>query len=923
MYLNQFESSSEVRLNQILQTLEQVHGVKINIDLDHANSDHVLKETQQSYEAVRDRIIKESAFNSYQQNPEYIKSMLILEAVRLMITEIAPKRSRRKRMQESNSKENIKMNERVQVMRAQVDDTAKPGMDNVHEAGRDNDGDGDHDFADVMIARMMKSGMSRKDAIKKTRNKSYNKESMNESIGQTHHYEYQASMARSELYRNAKYATSMLNMVTPDQEIQPWIAGSLTKAANYLDKIFHYLDYYQHFEPEQLPEDMDAPMELGETSGSIARENLMMILEYSTKLFHVIKPGDKLEGWVAMKLTTASECISSCKHYMDYVQFEQNGLDDHFDEGRRAGRKAVAESILNESEDIEKAQAIIFTRDLTAKVQDMAEEVAKLAVEELMPLIDTLRDRFGPEVATGYNDAVKPSLEKLLDLTTQTKEELAKASDTVESGGTPAATTDIENAAPEGSEDTGEEPVPPEGSKSDLDKAISDLGAEEQPSAESPLGREKKQEVAEGKKGVIPPQFKKNIEKNKDKFKKAKKKVDENMQTCMECGVGMYENTRDGRMQCNECGHMIVAEANMYGKDGILPPSQQSPERLIQQAKAGNIGSAVQWAKNKIMPKKPEGPAMKPSATGVANPYEIMADDRLAKMATSGDAKAKEELNNRKKKTTAAAKQPIKTTPVQEKAVSKAQQMAAGAALASKRKGSTAGLKGASKSMAKMSTKELEKFAGTKHKGLPTRKTKAEEAMSFMKTNRSVFEQQHGKDFAKHLYATAWKTAYGVPSDYKHATQIIAECKIKISELTLKLNKHKKEYATMVNEGVVTDPLNVGYGLEGDNIMQNVRRLEKKIAEAKSIMKLRMQEGISQMMTDITSVEKANSLLETSNTTPYGVIYKTTSGRKSKKMFESIETRNYWIGLRGNSISDVKMIEPETFERAINTALRG
>ena len=59
-------------------------------------------------------------------------------------------------------------------------------------------------------------------------------------------------------------------------------------------------------------------------------------------------------------------------------------------------------------------------------------------------------------------------------------------------------------------------------------------------------------------------------------------------------------------------------------------------------------------------------------------------------------------------------------------AKSKKQQMAAGAALAAKR-GETkkSSLKGASKGMAKsMSTKELKEMAGTKRKGLPTRKVK-------------------------------------------------------------------------------------------------------------------------------------------------------------------------------------------------------
>jgi len=64
-----------------------------------------------------------------------------------------------------------------------------------------------------------------------------------------------------------------------------------------------------------------------------------------------------------------------------------------------------------------------------------------------------------------------------------------------------------------------------------------------------------------------------------------------------------------------------------------------------------------------------------------------------------------------------------------EKAVSKSQQQAAGAALAAKRGDAPKSkLKGASKEMAKMPTKELEKFAKTKHKGLPEKKEKTDEA---------------------------------------------------------------------------------------------------------------------------------------------------------------------------------------------------
>lgn len=66
---------------------------------------------------------------------------------------------------------------------------------------------------------------------------------------------------------------------------------------------------------------------------------------------------------------------------------------------------------------------------------------------------------------------------------------------------------------------------------------------------------------------------------------------------------------------------------------------------------------------------------------------------------------------------------------LEEKSMSKAQQKAAGAALAAKRgEGDPDKLQGASKEMYKsMTTKELEDFAHTKHKGLPDKKEEVQE----------------------------------------------------------------------------------------------------------------------------------------------------------------------------------------------------
>ena len=96
-------------------------------------------------------------------------------------------------------------------------------------------------------------------------------------------------------------------------------------------------------------------------------------------------------------------------------------------------------------------------------------------------------------------------------------------------------------------------------------------------------------------------------------------------------------------------------------------------------------------------------------------------------------------------KVLAGTKTVMEATDLMEKAVSKSQQQAAGAALAAKKSGDTSKLKGASKEMAKMSKSDLEDFAKTKHKDLPEEK----------KTDESVDLEEAEKT------ATTWTDSKG------------------------------------------------------------------------------------------------------------------------------------------------------------------
>ena len=97
---------------------------------------------------------------------------------------------------------------------------------------------------------------------------------------------------------------------------------------------------------------------------------------------------------------------------------------------------------------------------------------------------------------------------------------------------------------------------------------------------------------------------------------------------------------------------------------------------------------------------------------------------------------------------------------VMEKAKSKSQQQAAGAALAAKKGEGKA--KGASKEMAKMSTKELEKIASTKHKGLP-KKVKEAAALDSEEELDEVFDADAKTgDTKKTSSGVATKTSTGM-----------------------------------------------------------------------------------------------------------------------------------------------------------------
>jgi hypothetical protein len=681
MFVDDVSTSSKHRLNQILHTLKHVHS--FDLKLDESSVDEITT-IHNASEILKSTIVQEGVFNNWHSNPDYAKHMLIVEATRLYLKEIAPRRRPRnlhegrdtpghskaadvgywlmnfaetaetdddKLLKMLNSfsrvgneltrvgddgsyntlkdlieyyetRANDSMNDEVDRSHAKTDLHAlRVGLklykkhntdDKLDIAASDEMSESDDTALDIdsefaqrfpELAELAKkygigdSGTTDTGAIIADEGNEFSgalaaarsahkdkftvgkkqytvKESATKSraagkrIAESSHmqnHDYQASMARSELYRNAKYAMDMLKMIRPDEDIEPWIASALTTDAMYLDKIYHYLDYYTKFEPDQLPGRSEQPdfseldeddAEMEEATGSMARANLVEIFEYSVKLFHMIQPGDKLEGWVAMKLTTASEGISSAKHYLDYKNFERHASEQfnlaesgkhrlreasvgkdlklvtnlikrqsdagarhhmakhHADVfakkdpkfnrskffaeanakeqlpalSRTTRRSAVKEAIDNAEQDLQQAETLIAAKSISDDLQAMAEKVARMGVDELMPLVDTMKSQFGPEVADAYNTVMKAQLDTLLTATQEAKDQSDNAVISLQNGSMPGGgATDIENLPAEGL--PGEEPelaAPGEEETDGLGTTPSAAGGEE------PLGRAKK-----------------------------------------------------------------------------------------------------------------------------------------------------------------------------------------------------------------------------------------------------------------------------------------------------------------------------------------------------------------------------------------------------------------------------------------------
>lgn len=59
------------------------------------------------------------------------------------------------------------------------------------------------------------------------------------------HDDSEMQMAKADLYKLNQYTAKLYKLIADDAELEGWVQAKITKAADYISSVYHYLEYEQ------------------------------------------------------------------------------------------------------------------------------------------------------------------------------------------------------------------------------------------------------------------------------------------------------------------------------------------------------------------------------------------------------------------------------------------------------------------------------------------------------------------------------------------------------------------------------------------------------------------------------------------------------------------------------------------------------
>lgn len=143
------------------------------------------------------------------------------------------------------------------------------------------------------------------------------------------HDDHEAMMARAELYKAAKYAMKLFKMIREGDELEGWVSAKITKAADYLDSVAHYMEYHQEVKHE---------FEALDYKGGL-REALDRTLVEAKKKVEMKKKLEKKKAEIDESLNENDDAIKAHEKQGRRVKKHSDGSYTWYDDKEKIARK--------------------------------------------------------------------------------------------------------------------------------------------------------------------------------------------------------------------------------------------------------------------------------------------------------------------------------------------------------------------------------------------------------------------------------------------------------------------------------------------------------------------------------------------------------------------------------------------------------
>lgn len=211
---------------------------------------------------------------------------------------------------------------------------------------------------------------------------------------------HEAAMARADLYKLANYSMKLFKMIHEGQELEGWVQAKITKAADYVSSVYHFMQY------EMKASDYGEKLENSDVySESVRRAFEQKLMEAKRQAAKVKKEADKveegfddMEKYLKDKKGPQPSGGAGKKSGSRYGGSKQAAdKDDEEDEGKKKDKK-VKESA--------KPDYLDFDKDGNKK-EPMKKALKDKKVKEDLKLSELKKSTLGSYVKKASKDAVK------------------------------------------------------------------------------------------------------------------------------------------------------------------------------------------------------------------------------------------------------------------------------------------------------------------------------------------------------------------------------------------------------------------------------------------------------------------------------------------------------------------------------------